>query len=198
MSSRTGNVITGESLLAELTQKALAKIQEHESELSNAERETIAQKIAVAAFKYGVLKQSIGRDVIFDPEQSISFEGDSGPYLQYTYVRAKALVAKAKAAGIDSSADKLEGLPEGAKPLQRLLYRLPEIVQRAATDYAPQYLATYLTAVASQFNHWYAGEKIIDPANKDVSSANVALASATSWILKNGLWLLGIEAPERM
>ncbi len=187
MSSRTGNVITGEALLTDLAARVLEKMEHRD--------EKIANQIAVASIKYAVLKQSIGRDVIFDEEQSISLEGDSGPYLQYTFVRTQALLAKAKEQGI---APIVGALPENAAPLTHLLYRFPEIVARAAADYAPQYVTTYLTLVAGEFNRWYAAEKIIDPSAKESSQAKLALAAAIGTVLRNGLWLLGIAAPERM
>ncbi len=187
MSSRTGNIVTGESLLAELAARALEKME--------AKDEKIANLIAVAALKYAVLKQSIGRDVVFDKEQSISFEGDSGPYLQYTFVRTQALLAKAEEQGIEPV---LGELPQNASTLTHLLYRFPEMVERAAADYAPQYVATFLTTIAGEFNSWYAAEKIIDPSNKSASQAKLALAAAVGQVLRNGLWLLGISAPERM
>ncbi len=188
MSSRTGNVVTGESLLHELAENALERMDEKDQK--------IAMQIAIAAFKYAVLKQSIGRDVVFDPEQSISFEGDSGPYLQYTFVRTQALLAKAKKEKFESGAQAT--LPPSAELLTRLLYRFPEIVERAAAEYTPQHVATYLTALASEFNHWYATEKIVDAQNKEASQAKLALVVAIGTVLKNGLWLLGIVAPERM
>src|SRR5205085_978599 len=103
------------------------------------EKKDTAQKVALAAIRYSILKQSIGKDIIFDEEKSISFEGDSGPYLQYTYVRSQSVLEKAKEAGISSEEGKLEKLPEFA----RNLYRFPEIVERAADDFAPNYIATY-------------------------------------------------------
>ncbi len=195
MSSRTGNIVTGEALLSELATHALEKMETKDKKIAN--------EIAVAAIKYAVLKQSIGRDVVFDPEQSISFEGDSGPYLQYAYVRTQALLAKAKSSttlAIDTKYPEnlLELLPPRATPLTRLLYRFPEIVERSAADYAPQYVATYLTTIAGEFNSWYANEKIIDSENRSASQAKLALAAAVGTVLKNGLWLLGISAPERM
>jgi arginyl-tRNA synthetase len=98
MSSRTGDVITGESLLKDMIENSLEKMKERE--MSDDEKRSVARDVAVAAIKYTVLRQSLGKDIIFDPEKSLSFEGDSGPYLQYAYVRAKSILAKAKDQGI--------------------------------------------------------------------------------------------------
>jgi arginyl-tRNA synthetase len=188
MSSRTGNVVTGESLLDELAASALEKMENKDK--------VISYEIAIAAFKYAVLKQSIGRNIVFDPDQSISFEGDSGPYLQYSFVRTQALLAKAKK---EKLLPVVSGsLSQSPSAVTRLLYRLPEIVSRATEEYSPQYLATYLINLASEFNHWYAAEKIIDPTNKEASQAKLAVVAAVGAVLRNGLWLLAIAVPERM
>ncbi|MCC2631173.1 MAG: hypothetical protein K0S38_982, partial [Candidatus Paceibacter sp.] len=93
MSSRKGNIITGESLLNDIEEMVLEKVKG--KEYSESEKREIAERVGVAAIKYSILKQSVGKDVIFDPERSLSFDGDSGPYLQYTYVRARSIVEKA-------------------------------------------------------------------------------------------------------
>ena len=193
MSSRRGNVITGESLLFDMEEMAAEKVKDRE--LSDTDKKSIAEKVAVAAIKFSILKNSIGKDIVFDPEKSISFEGDSGPYVQYTYVRAKSVLAKAKEEGIKANANKRPN--DEISEAERLLYRFPEIVERAAEDRAPNYIATYLTQLAAAFNSSYASTPIVvkdDPA----SAYRVALTEATSLVLKVGLWLLGIETPEKM
>ncbi|MDQ3014442.1 MAG: arginine--tRNA ligase [bacterium] len=193
MSSRTGNVITGESLLEDI--QALVREKMADRDFSDHEREEISTMVAVAAIKYTILRQSIGKDIIFDQEKSLSFEGDSGPYLQYAYVRAKSILAKAKDAKIQSKV--MDAPKEELSSLEKKLYIFPEIVERAAAEYAPQYIATYLIELAAEFNAYYAQHKIIDLKDK-TSPHKVALTEAVSWVLKNGLYLLGIQAPEKM
>ncbi len=191
MSSRKGNVITGESLLEEMRAKAREKIGGRD--LGDA-REAVADAVAVAAIKYSVLKQATGKNIIFDPEKSLSFEGDSGPYLQYAHVRALSVLRKAAAEGVPARA---RGAPKGVIKLERLLYRFPEVIERAAAEYEPHYITTFLTEIAGVFNSWYAQEKIVD-ASDPTSYYKVALTQAFTATMKNGLWVLGIPAPEKM
>ena len=192
MSSRKGNVVTGESLINDSRQVAFEKMSEREG-LDKSAIQELATIIGVGALKYSILKSSPGSDVVYDFEKSISFDGDSGPYLQYTYARIASLLAKASKEGFIVKYHIQE-----ATDLERVLYRLPEIVEKVLSEYAPNHLATYLIDVAREFNSFYASNKIIDPENKELSAHRLALASATGQILKNGLWLLGISAPDRM
>lgn len=191
MSSRKGNVISGESLIDDMRAKALAKMEGRDL---GAEKAAIADAVAVAAIKYSILKQARGKNIIFDPEASLSFEGDSGPYLQYSHVRARAVLRKAEEEKVSAAAERP---PENAVELERLLYRFPEVVVRAEEEKEPHYVTTYLTELAGVFNSWYAKEKIVDAADPH-SPYKVALTSAFAGTMKRGLWLLGIEAPEKM
>ncbi len=193
MSSRTGDVITAESLLAQVREQG---------------GDRVTDEIAVAAVKYSILRQAPGRDIIFDLAKSISFEGDSGPYLQYTAVRANSILVKAASSGknfLESSEtrpnDRLVGqaiprpLENFSPTLARFLARFPEVVARAAAELAPQHLVTYLTNLASEFNAYYAANQIIGSADEPY---RLALTAATAQVLANGLWLLGIKVPEKM
>jgi arginyl-tRNA synthetase len=195
MSSRKGNVITAESLIEQVKEKILDKIKDRD--FSESEKQEIAEIVAIGAIKYSILRQAIGGDIIFDFDKSISFEGDSGPYLQYACVRANSVLEKAK---------KLEHTLEMSKgtfdtwevtELERYLYRFPEVVERAGKEYAPHLIVTYLTELASIFNSFYAQNKIIDQ-NDPASPYKIALTAAAAHILRSGLNLLGIKVPERM
>ena len=140
------------------------------------------------------MHQAVGGDIIYDFDKSISFEGDSGPYLQYSYARAKSVLEKAKGEGIKASAKKV--VTETSE-LERLLYRFPEIVERAGKEYSPHYIASYLIELAGSFNSFYAKHKIVDKED-ETSPYKVALTTAFSATMKNGLNLLGIQVPERM
>ncbi len=191
MSSRKGNVITGESLLSEVEKLVLERIKDRE--FSEEERKKVAAVVAVGAIKYSILKQTTGSDIIYDFEKSISFEGDSGPYLQYSYARAVSVLNKA---GVGMELPQLGvELPQPGI-LERLLVRFPEVVERSLQEYAPHYIATYLIELAGAFNSFYAQNKILDAGDK--TPYRLALTKALSIVLKNGLWLLGIEAPEKM
>jgi arginyl-tRNA synthetase len=192
MSSRKGNVITGESLIADVSSSILERIKERD--FTTEEKSMVATQVGVAALKYSILKQSSGGDVIYDFEKSISFEGDSGPYLQYSYARAKTLVEKAKKEGMEPST---ENPLEATTQLEKMLYRFPEVVYRASVEFEPHYVANYLIEIAREFNSFYGNTQII---NKDdeTSSYKIALTAAFAEVMKKGLYLLGIEAPEKM
>lgn len=188
MSSRLGNVITGESLIADMTAAAREKMQGRDVK----DAQTIAEQIAVGAIKYAVLKQGSGRDIVFDPDKSLSLEGDSGPYLQYARVRALSLVAAAKEAGIEPGRD---DMPGDASALERVLIHYPSVVERAAKELEPHYITTYLTELAGAFNSWYANNKVIGGTSPHYG---VWLAYATIKTLSDGLKVLGIPTPEEM
>ncbi|MCU0678765.1 MAG: arginine--tRNA ligase [Candidatus Pacebacteria bacterium] len=190
MSSRKGNVLTGESLLAEVAEAAKERAAESRAEDIN----KLTNQLAVAAIKYQILRYSVGSNIVFDKEQALSFEGDSGPYLQYTYARALSVLEKARGVGI---LPQLAPAPEVPYVLERILYRFPEVIEAALADRAPHTVVTYLTELAGEFNSFYAHEKIAD--ERDIHAPYKALLTTAVVItLKNGLWVLGIEAPEKM
>ncbi len=195
MSSRKGNVITGESLLMGLKDAAKEKMEGRTLK----DHEKTAQQVAVGAIKYAVLKQGRGKDIIFDPEKSLSLEGDSGPYVQYAYTRALSLLRKAEAEGLLAKGEAWpSGLerPESATlPLERTLIHFSEVVAHAAAELEPHYITTYLTELASLFNSWYANERIIGGKHPEYG---VLLVQAFANTMQKGLMLLGIPAPEEM
>jgi len=179
MSSRTGNVVTGESLIE--------KVQELVKEKNK--DENISEAVAIGAIKYSILKQSIGSDIIYDFNKSISFEGDSGPYLQYAYARAESVLRKAKAEKVKPS---LKIFPEQITQLEKKICQFPEVVSKSAKNFEPHFLVLYLTELAGEFNNYYAKNKIAD------SPYRLALTANFAKVMKNGLWLLGIKTLEKM
>jgi arginyl-tRNA synthetase len=191
MSSRTGDVITAESLLLKLHEMAEEKMKDREF----LEKEEVAEQVAVGAIKYSILKQSPGKDIIFDFEKSLSFEGDSGVYIQYAYVRTQAILRKALATqgGIVSSSQALLG---EVSVLEKLLFEgLPNVVKMAHHDIAPHYIVTYLTTVSRVLNAYYEQNVIL---GNEHTPYRITLIAATGIVLKNGLSLLGIPTPEQM
>jgi arginyl-tRNA synthetase len=192
MSSRKGNTITGETLINDVEEMVREKIKD--SEFSDTEKDGIAEVVAIGAIKYSILHQAIGGDIIFDFDKSISFEGDSGPYLQYSAVRAHSLLKKA-----DGVVSVSKNIPENWETtiLERILERFQDIVARAGSEYAPHYIATYLIELAGEFNSFYAQHKIIDEG--DLSSPyRLAVTQAFYQVMLTGLDLLGIKVPEKM
>lgn len=173
MSSRTGEVISAEALISQVEEKV-----KHD------------KAVAIGAIKYMVLRQSIGNDVVFDFDKSVSTEGDSGVYLQYAHARANSILEKAGKKGNAS------GERKNTHEIERLLGRFPEIVERAGAEYAPNYITTYLTVLASSFNNFYAHEQVLDDSPE--SDYRLAIVEAFKIAMKNGLTILGIPAPLRM
>jgi len=192
MSSRTGDVITAEWLIGEV-EKLVDKKMENQN-FDEKTKHEIKEIVSVGAVKYSILRQAIGGDIIFDFAKSISFEGDSGPYLQYAYTRAKSVLEKA---GSDKVKFSLKLVPSEISELEPVLCRFPEVVDRIGKEYAPHYLVTYLIELARVFNAYYAKVKIVDSADQ-YSPYKVALTSAFMQVMKNGLEILGIKVPERM
>ncbi len=191
MSSRTGEVIPALDFIAEVSEAALEKMaQSGAVEPDN----DLAQDVAIAAIKYATLRGSILQDTIFDKEKALSFEGDSGPYLQYTYARIGSVLAKAEQAGLVGS---IKSTPEIPYTIERLIYQFPEVIATALEERAPHKVVSYLTEIAGEFNSFYAQEKIADPTDPN-APYKMMIAKAVQITLKNGLWVLGIKSPEKM
>lgn len=198
MSSRKGNVISGEALIDEIKSMVIEKIDSNDSAkrgFGEIEKDEIADMIAIGAIKYTILRQAIGGDIIFDSSKSISFEGDSGPYLQYSAVRAGAILKKVEDTEIGSWHKTI--LPEKVGHLERLLARFPDIVERAKNEYAPQYVANYLISLSGEFNSFYAKQIIVDPKDP-MSPYYVTLTKVFRKVMEEGLWILGIKVPKKM
>ncbi len=191
MSSRKGNVITGESLLRDSMDIVLEKMKERD--LSEEEKKNISEIVGVSALKYSILRSSLGSDIIYDFEKSISFDGDSGPYLQYTSVRANSILKKSE--GIDTNGK--NDIPENVTDLEKIIYKFPEVIEYSYSELQPHHIATYLIELASAFNNFYGNTQILVEENKYMAY-HLNLIKAFNQTMKNGLWLLGIEVPERM
>ena len=187
MSSRTGNIKTGEWLLDETKKRLL--------EAYPSMQESIAEKVAVGAVKYALLRVGVGRDIVFNFDSSLSFEGESGPYLQYTYARTQSVLKKIKSEKLKVKSEKeLTGEEQLAL---RLLYRFPEIAEEAAENYAPSTLCTYLFDLAQAFNLFYQKDPILS-AEEKTRELRIVLTKRVGEVLKTGLHLLGIAAPQKM
>ena len=149
----------------------------------------------MGAIKFSILKQAIGRDIIFDFEKSISFEGDSGPYLQYTHARMCALIAKAKEAGIG---DEVNNVTASEIELERLINNYEQVMEKTFNEMSPHHIVQYLLALTRAFNNVYGRVQIINENDKEGSAYYVMLTRASKNILYHGLNTLGIVAAERM
>jgi arginyl-tRNA synthetase len=189
MASRLGGVPTVVSIL----DTTVAEVANKNPDVSYVD----AEKIAIASLKFSILRAAPGKNIDFDPDTSLSFEGDSGPYLQYSAVRAKSVLAKAQGNETDIAISDI--VPESwqTTTLEKVLIHFPEIVERAISDWAPHHIVSYLLELAQTFNSWYGNTKIID-ANDPTSGYKLALTNTFATVMKNGLYLLGIEVPEKM
>jgi arginyl-tRNA synthetase len=189
MSSRTGNIVTGESLIDGLIDAATERAKESRAE----DAATLAKQIAVAAIKFQILKGAIGKDMVFDEAKALSLEGDSGPYVQYSYARAMSVLRAGAEAGIEPAVEAPE--TEGEKGIARLVMRYPDVALRAQAEIAPHHVAQYVGTLASAYNSWYAHEHVLGTPD---APRRLALTQAVATTIKNALNLLGIEAPEKM
>jgi len=190
MSSRTGNIITGEWLLDEAKHRAEGLIEDLHHE--GMDSKTVAETVGIAAVKYALLRSSIGGNIEFDFDESVNFDGNSGPYLLYTYVRARSILRKAKKEGVVRS--DLE-LIDDEKNLLRLLVRFPDVVSHAALTYSPSTVCTYLFDLASSYNLFYQKHKVLGVEKEQI---RLAMTEAVGHVLKNGLYTLGIATIEKM
>jgi arginyl-tRNA synthetase len=188
MSSRLGGVPLASDTIDTISED----VQEKAPTLDNENKEIIS----ISAIKFAILRVMAGKNINFDPETSLSFEGDSGPYLQYTAVRALSVLNKAKEANLLNDAVE-EVTDRVVADVERVLVKFPEVVELAVTEWSPHYITTYLLELAQAFNSWYGNTKIIDPINPSLQH-NLRIAQAVHTTIKNGLYVLGIKTPSFM
>ena len=187
MSSRLGGV----PLAKDILDLIIEDVKEKSKDLSDKD----CSIVAISALKFAILRAMAGKNINFDPETSLSFEGDSGPYLQYSIVRANSVLNKASGLGykLDSKATSAGEQTD----FEKMICLFPDIVDRAVLEWAPHHLVGYLLELARMFNSCYGNTKLIDEENPDMIY-NIAVTKAFTETMKNGLWFLGIEVPEKM
>lgn len=198
MSTRKGRVVFLEDLLAEAIARARDIVKEKNPELPEAERDDVARIVGVGAVKYADLSQSRVKNIVFDWDRILSLDGDSAPYLQYTYVRARGIMRKGSeghpAGGIDMRAT--ETKEEWA--LIKHLSRFPDAVREAARTYYPHIVANYLYQLAQIFHAFYHEVPVLQAEDEALRDSRMELVRATATVMRTGLGLLGIRVPERM
>ncbi|MBT9156052.1 MAG: Arginine--tRNA ligase [Firmicutes bacterium] len=193
MSTRRGNVIFLEDVLARAVDLALEVIHAKNPELEN--KRDIAQHVGVGAVVFGDLKHGRIKDVLFDWDEMLNFDGETGPYVQYTHARACSILRKA---AVDPAlSDEAALTDEYALPLIKLLGEFPQIIARSASEYEPSVVARYVLDVASLFNRYYHNVRILG-GEKDAAATRLAVVLATQRILARGLYLLGLTAVDKM
>jgi arginyl-tRNA synthetase len=202
-STRQGMTIHLEEVLQEAMRRARELAQEAgiSKDLSARVRERIARAVGIGAVKYNDLKQGPERDIIFDWDKILSLEGNSGPYLQYTYARAQSVLRKAgkfHLAGVHPHTFEVGGFNEEEMAILRTIYKFPEVVLGAAKNFAPNLICNFLFDLAQKYNNFYNLHPIIKAPSPEIVDFRLALTKSTAQAIKNGLTLLGIEALERM
>ncbi|MEN8816089.1 MAG: arginine--tRNA ligase [Nonlabens sp.] len=201
MKSREGTVVDADELMEEMTAtaKAIAQEQGKLEGLSETEKEELYKLIGLGALKYFMLKVDPKRSMMFDPKESVDFQGNTGPFIQYTHARIKSILHKTN---FDSnqlqSATNLE-LTDKDTAVIMCLQQYPEMIQNAADKYSPALIANYVYELVKEFNSFYQNvPKIVEEENADLKQFRLLLCYKTSAVVKSACALLGIEVPEQM
>ncbi len=201
MKSREGTVVDADDLLAELSKLAKAEIIEKGRENAVSDVDETAKAIALGALNYYLLQVQPTKDMVFNPEESISFNGNTGPYLQYTGARISSILRK-----YEEIKDSLENTEfdgkllsgEDEKTLIKLIAEFPGIATKAALDFDPSVIAGFLYDAAKTFSHYYHDNRILDAESKELIKARVRLIKALRTTVKNGFALIGVPFLEAM
>ena len=202
MKSREGTVVDADDLVAGMIDtaremsKELGKLDGYTDE----EAERIYRTIALAALKYFILKVDPRKNMTFDPRESIDFNGNTGPFIQYTYARVQSVFRKAQEKGIDTSlkVDADMALTEKEAGLIKLIGNFPNVVKDAGESYSPAIVANYVYDLAKEFNQFYHESPIVFEKDAAKRSLRLTLSHAVGQTIKQAMWLMGIDVPERM
>lgn len=202
MKSREGKVVDADDLVEEMTATATAMSQElgKLGGYTETEKQNICRQIGLGALKYFILKVDPKKNMTFNPQESIDFNGNTGPFIQYTYARIRSVLKKAEETGAaDTSAVTAEYTPNAKETgVIRLLNDFGPLVLEAARELSPALMANYCYDLAREFNQFYHDYSILGEEDKDIRNFRLRLSELTGRVLEKGLYLLGIEAPERM
>ena len=205
MKSREGTVVDADDLIATMIGDARAmsddKVKKLEG-MTEEEAQEIARIVGMGALKYFILKVDARKNMLFNPEESIDFNGNTGPFIQYTYARIRSILRKAKELGIGN--EELKNLPHDAELADKEISLIQHLngftaaVRQAGTDYNPSCIANYCYELVKEYNQFYHDFSVLKEEDEKKKLVRLALSEAVSKVVKNGLGLLGIEVPERM
>lgn len=202
MKSREGTVVDADDLMDEMTETARTMSQElgKLEGLTGEEKEDIFRIIGLGALKYFILKVDPTKNMTFDPRESIDFNGNTGPFIQYTYARIRSVFRKAKEMGVDMS-DEISHeliLSGKEKNLLKNLHEFPFIIQDAAENYSPALIANYVYDLVKEYNQFYHDHTILKEENTEIRNFRLKISELVGAVVNTGMQLLGIEMPERM
>ena len=197
MSSREGTVIYIKDLINDAINKSKEILINKNKEVEDIE--ILSKQIGVGALVFNYLKSNKLKDILFDLDETLRFDGETGPYIQYTYVRTKSILEKSGYVVSDFENIKLDLLTNSEEiELVKKLGEFENIIKRAAQDFEPSIIAKYLIDISSLFSKFYNNIKVLETNNEDLKKARVALVYSTGIVIKNGLNILGIDTPSKM
>lgn len=200
MKSREGTVVDADELMVEMTNTArslseeLGKLEGY----SDNEKENLYKTIGLGALKYYILKVDPKKRILFDPKESVDFQGNTGPFIQYTYARIQSILRKATFDYSETKSKSEIELHIKEKELIKIIENYPEVIQLAAANHSPALIANYTYDLVKEFNSFYQNVSILGEENKDKKILRVQLSKKVSDIIKSAFSLLGIDVPERM
>ena len=202
MKSREGTVVDADDLIATMVADAKKTSEElgKFNDMTEEERDNIARIVGMGALKYFILKVDARKNMLFNPEESIDFNGNTGPFIQYTYARIRSILRKAAAQGIAIPEVLADDMPLNQKETE-LIQKMDEFgaaVRQAGKDYSPSGIANYCYELTKDFNQFYHDYSILNAENESEKVVRLVIAKNVAKTIKNGMALLGIEVPERM
>ena len=201
MKSREGTVVDADDLMDEMINTARETSEElggKLNDLSAEEKAEINRIIGLGALKYFMLKVDARRNMLFNPKESIDFNGNTGPFIQYTYARTRSIGRKAAEAGAKTTFTAPESISEKECNIIRMLNEFPAVVRQAGTDYSPSGIANYAYELAREYNQFYHDFSILREENEETKAFRLLLTDNVGKVIKTAMNLLGIEVPERM
>ena len=203
MKSREGTVVDADDLMAAMIADAYEASKERtkQTEMPEEEAREVARKVGLGALKYFILKVDARKNMLFNPEESIDFNGNTGPFIQYTYARIASILRKAKEQGIEIPAELSTvncQLSTKESELIQKLNQFPVAVRQAGTDYSPSGICNYCYELTKAFNQFYHDFSILNEPDENLKLFRLSLAKAVAKVISLGMGLLGIEMPERM
>ena len=201
MKSREGTVVDADDLMDEMINTARETSEElgnKLNDLSEEEKANINRIIGLGALKYFMLKVDARKNMLFNPKESIDFNGNTGPFIQYTYARTRSIERKAAEAGVSTNTAMPESISEKECAIIRMLNEFPAVVKQAGTDYSPSGIANYAYELAKEYNQFYHDFSILKEENEAAKSFRILLTHNVGKVIKSAMSLLGIEVPERM
>lgn len=199
MKSREGTVVDADELMAAMIEDARRTSDElgKNADMTEEEKQEIARIVGLGALKYFILKVDARKNMLFNPEESIDFNGNTGPFIQYTYARIRSILRKAAEQGIEAKCTDI-ALAQKEVDLIQKINDYAAVVAQAGTDYSPSGIASYCYELTKQFNQFYHDYSILNADTDEQKQFRLLLAQNVAKTIKNGMALLGIEVPERM